>query len=70
MGDYFADLVVNGVLVIELKTVRAFDDIHKAQCINYLKATKLRLCLLINFGRPGVEVKRIFQSEYLNSVSL
>ena len=39
VGDYFADLVIEDVLLIELKTVKGFDDIHKAQCMNYLKAT-------------------------------
>ena len=35
-----------------------FDEIHEAQCLNYLKATELPICLLINFGRPKVEIKR------------
>jgi GxxExxY protein len=65
VGDYFADLVVEGVLLIELKVCKVFDDNHKAQCLNYLNATKLPLCLLINFGRSRVEVGRIFQSQYL-----
>jgi GxxExxY protein len=65
VGDYFADLVVQGVLLIELKVSKGFDDNHKAQCINYLNATHLPLCLLINFGRPRVEIKRLFQSQFL-----
>lgn len=44
--------------MVEMKAVRALDDIHRAQCINYLKATGLPLCLLVNFGRPRVEIKR------------
>jgi len=67
VGDYFADLVVEGILLIELKVSKAFDDNHKAQCLNYLNAIKLPLCLLINFGKPRVEVKRIFQSQYLQN---
>ncbi len=59
VGDYEADLVVNGKIVIELKAVRDLNQIHRAQCFNYLRATGLRLCLLINFGNPRVEVKRI-----------
>ena len=52
VGEYFADLLIEDVLLIELKTTNGFSDNHKAQCINYLNATKLPLCLLINFGRP------------------
>jgi GxxExxY protein len=59
VGDYVADMVVNGKILIELKTVKHFEDIHVAQCLNYLKATKFPLCLLINFGTPKVEIKRI-----------
>jgi GxxExxY protein len=58
VGEFSADLVVEGLILIELKAVRAFDEVHKAQCLNYLKATGLRICLLINFGNPKVEVKR------------
>jgi GxxExxY protein len=59
VGEYIADLLVENEVVIEIKAVRAFDDIHAAQCMNYLKATGLRVCLLLNFGKPRVEVKRI-----------
>lgn len=69
VGEYFADLFIEGVLLIELKTTNGFSDNHKAQCINYLNATKFPLCLLINFGRPRVELKRIFQSQYLMNIS-
>lgn len=59
VGDYVADLLVEGLVILELKTVKEFDDIHKAQCINYLKATGLKICLLINFAKPKIEIKRI-----------
>ena len=42
-----------------IEDVKVFDDIHIAQCLNYLKATGYRVCLLINYGRTRVEVKRI-----------
>jgi hypothetical protein len=45
--------------IVELKVAKAIDDIHRAQCLNYLKATGLHLCLLLNFGRPHLEIKRI-----------
>lgn len=57
VGEYVADLIVNDVVVIELKAIKSLDDIHSAQCINYLKATKKSVCLLLNFARK-VDVKR------------
>jgi GxxExxY protein len=45
-----------------LKAVKAFDDAHRAQCINYLKATSLPLCLLLNFGKSRLEIKRVANS--------
>ena|SRR5450759_3215284 len=59
VGDYFADLLVEDVVIVELKTVKALDDTHFAQCLNYLKATEIRVCLLINFSKPLVDVRRI-----------
>ena len=59
VGEYAADLLVEGALLIELKAAKALDDVHLAQCLNYLKATGLRLCLLINFGLPRVQIKRV-----------
>jgi len=59
VGDYAADLLVEDRLLIELKAVRALDNVHFAQCLNYLKATGLRVCLLMNFGRPRLELRRI-----------
>ncbi len=58
VGDYFADILVENVLVVEIKALSALHDSHKAQLLNYLKATELRLGLLINFGRPKVEIRR------------
>lgn len=59
VGEYVADLIVEKVVILEIKAVRALDEIHQAQCLNYLKATGLPLCLLLNFGQPRVEVRRI-----------
>ena len=58
VGDYVADLLIEDVVLVELKTVKSFDVIHEAQCLNYLHATKLKTCLLLNFAKPRVEVKR------------
>jgi GxxExxY protein len=57
VGEYFADLLVEGTVLVELKSVRSLDDAHSAQCLNYLAATGIPVCLLINFGKR-VEVKR------------
>ena len=59
VGEYFVDLLVEDVLLIELKTAKALNEAHQMQCVNYLKATGLRLCLLLNFGRPRLEIKRV-----------
>ncbi len=59
VGEYAADLLVEGVLLVELKAVKQLDDIHLAQCMNYLRATNLRLCLLMNFAKPKVEIRRV-----------
>jgi len=58
VGEYVADLLIENVLLIELKAIQSLEAIHSAQCINYLAATKFPLCLLINFGKR-VDVKRI-----------
>ncbi len=59
VGEYFVDLLVEEILLVELKTVKTLDEAHRAQCVNYLKATGLPLCLLLNFGSPRLEIKRI-----------
>jgi len=59
VGEYIADLLVENRVLVELKAVKELDDIHLAQCLNYLKATGLKVCLLINFGSPKVQVRRI-----------
>ena len=59
VGEYVADLLISDSLLVELKSVKVLDSVHMAQCMNYLKATKSELGLLINFGK-SVEVKRKF----------
>jgi GxxExxY protein len=59
VGEYFIDLLVEDVPLVELKTVKALDDAHRMQCTNYLKATGPQLCLLLNFGTPRLEIKRV-----------
>ena len=59
VGEYFADILVNHQIIIETKAVQSLNEIHQAQLLNYLKATKLPLGLLINFGTPKVQIKRM-----------
>jgi GxxExxY protein len=59
VGEYTADLLVEDQVIVELKAVGALSDVHVPQCRNYLRATGKPLCLLINFGQPKVEIRRI-----------
>ena len=59
VGDYVPDLTVEDLIIVEIKAVQALDRAHRHQCVNYLRATDRRLCLLLNFGRPHLEVARI-----------
>ena len=59
VGLYVADLVVGNEVIVELKCVDRFSSEHMAMCINYLKASQLRLALLLNFQNSRVEWKRI-----------
>jgi GxxExxY protein len=59
IGEYSADIVVNDHVIVESKVVKSIAQEHVAQCMNYLRATGEHLCLLINFGHPRIEVRRI-----------
>jgi GxxExxY protein len=59
VGDYFADLLVEDQLIVELKCVDRLGTEQVAQCINYLRASGRTVCLLVNFQKPKVEWKRV-----------
>ena len=59
VGEYFADMLVENDIIVELKAVKAIENIHFAQCQNYLKATGKKLGLVINFGGEKVKVRRV-----------
>ena len=59
VGEYFADILVEDMLVVELKCVERLSNEHIAQCLNYLRASGLSVCLLVNFQKPKVEWKRV-----------
>ena len=58
-GEYFADLVVEDQLIVELKCVESLGAEHTAQCLNYLRASGRNVCLLFNFQRATVQWKRV-----------
>lgn len=59
VGDYFADILVEDVVAVELKCAERLGNEHIAQCMNYLTASGLSVCLLMNFQRARLEWKRI-----------
>jgi GxxExxY protein len=59
VGEYTADLLVEDKVIVELKTVENLDRAHEAQMLNYLKATGLRVGLLVNFKRKKADIKRM-----------
>jgi GxxExxY protein len=59
VGQFYADLFINGKVIVELKAISVLMPEHSAQTINYLKATGIEVGLLVNFGRPKIEYKRL-----------
>lgn len=64
VGDFFADLIVEDQVLIELKAVSRILQEHKAQVINYLTATGITIGLLVNFGTPRIEYYRLHAKQY------
>lgn len=63
LGEYFADLLVSGILIVELKACRTIDDSHVAQLLGYLRACRKEHGLLINFGSPKLQIKKYALSD-------
>ena len=59
VGDYFADILVDGKIILELKTAEKIADAHRAQVIHYLRATGIKVAMILNFGRKSLEYERI-----------
>lgn len=59
VGDYIADILVENQIILELKAQDKITNVHKAQTLNYLKATGLRLAILLNFGKTSMEHERL-----------
>jgi GxxExxY protein len=65
LGDYYADLVVEGVVIVEIKAARALAPEHEAQILGYLRSAQLEHGLLINFGAPKFEIRKFAWSKAL-----
>jgi GxxExxY protein len=58
VGDYFADIVVEDQIILELKAAESIQKVHEAQLLNYLKATEMKIGMLVNFTHPKAQIKR------------
>ncbi len=58
VGDYYADILVEDNIILELKAIERITDAHRAQTLNYLKATGLHLAILLNFGKERLKYER------------
>jgi len=58
VGLYYADLVVDDQVIVEVKSVEKIDDVHRAQLLNYLRISGIQVGLLMNFARPKLELER------------
>jgi len=63
VGEYFADIIVNNCVLIELKALENLCTAHEAQLVNYLKATKIEVGLLLNFGKEPQHKRRVFTND-------
>ena len=59
VGDYYADILVEGKIILELKSTEKIIDAHRSQALHYLKATGLRLAMILNFGKAGFAFERL-----------
>jgi len=64
VGEYFADIIVNDIVVIELKATKEISEANECQLINYLKATNIELGLLLNFGKEAEYRRKIYMNKY------
>lgn len=62
IGNYYADIIVEDKVIVELKAIEGIEEIHKLQLLNYLKATGLEVGLLINFGTLSMQIKRVINN--------
>ncbi|HED37724.1 MAG TPA: GxxExxY protein [Ignavibacteria bacterium] len=70
VGDYYADLIVEDLVIIELKAAEAICEQHEAQLLNYLKATNKEVGLLLNFGKEAKFVEKVFSNSNKKSAMI
>ena len=70
VGEYFADIIVNECVIIELKAADCLIEEHEAQLTNYLRATNIEVGLLLNFGKEAEFKRKAFSNNYKNHKSL
>jgi len=68
VGDYYADILVEGKVIVELKAIERLAPEHEVQLVNYLKGTRTEVGLLLNFGPKPQQVRRVLTHEYLNRI--
>ena len=66
IGEYYADIIVNDCIIVELKAAEAICPEHEAQLVNYLKATDIEVGLLLNFGKEPKFKRRVLTAEFKN----
>ncbi|MFN8300276.1 MAG: GxxExxY protein [Chitinophagales bacterium] len=66
VGVYFADLLVNDCVIVELKAAEAIGEDHEAQLLNYLRATKIEVGLLLNFGKKPAIKRKVYSTVFKN----
>mgnify|MGYP001560558637 FL=1 len=66
IGEYYADIIVNDCVIVELKAAEAICPEHEAQLVNYLKASDIEVGLLLNFGKEPKFKRRVLTSEFKN----
>ncbi len=69
VGQFYADILVDHKIIVEVKAVSGLTDVHKAQVINYLKATGIEVGLLVNFGTPKLEFRRLHRLDLRKQAS-
>jgi len=66
VGEYFADLIVENKIILELKTAEAISEAHKLQLLNYLKASQIEVGYILNFGSKPTFERRVFTKSPIN----
>ncbi len=64
VGNYFADIIVNNCVIVELKACESIHEEHELQIINYLKATEMEVALLLNFGKTPQVKRKMYSNEF------